>query len=478
MSLPSQGWYPDPSRPDQLRWWDGSAWTAQVSRNGVPDTQPLPGAAPVRTGGGLPWWVWLLIGVGAVALLILVSPLLAVVALVVLVTGIVALSKKTPTWMRFRSPAVAGVITGIAAVVLLVSGSVAAVVYPTEAANSRQPLVAAGSTFAPTPTPATTASASPDEDASPAPFTGATTTVAAASATDGVSALALLATLPVKGRAPMTGYARSDFGDGWVDIDHNGCDTRNDILARDLSASTRTGSCTITTGTLDDPYTATEVDFERGAATSDEVQIDHVVALGDAWQTGAQQLTADQRIMLANDPMNLLAVSRQQNEQKGDGDAATWLPKSKAYRCAYVARQVSVKATYGLWVTSAEHDAIAGILSTCPNQPAVTSTYAAKIQPTPSTPAATTQPTQQAAPPSQAAPPAAPAPAAPAPAPQPAQPAPQPAQPAAPPQAPGAVTPGAFCAKADAGWIGYTVDRVKMICETSATDTRLRWRQA
>jgi hypothetical protein len=181
------------------------------------------------------------------------------------------------------------------------------------------------------------------------------------------AASALLQQLPVKGKAPKTGYDRvGDFGTAWRDVDHNGCDTRNDVLARDLQAVTKSGPCKVLSGTLVDPYTATTIHFVRGNATSTAVQIDHVVALENAWQTGAQQLTPERRLALANDPMNLLAVDGPTNSAKGAGDAATWLPPNKAFRCAYVARQVSVKAAYGLWVTPAERDAIARILASCP----------------------------------------------------------------------------------------------------------------
>jgi len=185
------------------------------------------------------------------------------------------------------------------------------------------------------------------------------------------SALALLETLDVKGRAPRTGYEREQFGQRWKDIDRNGCDTRNDVLARDLTAIVRSGPCTVLSGSLADPYTGQAIAFQRGQGTSEQVQIDHVVALSDAWQKGAQQLAPEVRERFANDPLNLLAVDGPANQSKGDGDAATWLPSHKPTRCAYVARQVSVKAAYGLWVTRAEHDAIAGILSTCPEQPAL-----------------------------------------------------------------------------------------------------------
>ena len=188
------------------------------------------------------------------------------------------------------------------------------------------------------------------------------------------TALAALATLPVKGRAPKTGYSRAQFGPAWTDdvtvaAGHNGCDTRNDILRRDLTAVViRPGSngCTVLSGELHDPYTNVVIHFNR--ADPNVVQIDHVVALGDAWQTGAQQLTLKLRTNFANDPLELLAVSGTANEQKGDADAESWLPPNKAYRCPFVARQVAVKVRYHLWVTPAEHDAIARVLATCPSQ--------------------------------------------------------------------------------------------------------------
>ena len=181
-------------------------------------------------------------------------------------------------------------------------------------------------------------------------------------------ALDVLATIPVKGRAPKTGYSRDQFGQAWADIDRNGCDTRNDMLRRDLTdlaLKPDTQDCVVLSGILNDPYTATLINFLRGTNTSPAVQIDHVVALSDAWQKGAQQLTEAQRLSFANDPLNLLAVDGPTNQQKSDGDAATWLPPNKSYRCDYVTRQISVKSSYGLWVTRAEHDAMARVLADC-----------------------------------------------------------------------------------------------------------------
>ena len=198
---------------------------------------------------------------------------------------------------------------------------------------------------------------------------------AAAEPTDntgaGRSASSVLDTLQVKGRAPKTGYKRTQFGKAWADVDHNGCDTRNDILSRDLSGvkyKSGTHSCVVKSGTLQDPYTGKSIAFERGQKTSTAVQIDHVVALSDAWQKGAQKLSKSVRTELANDPYNLLAVQGRANQQKSDGDAATWLPSNKGFRCEYVARQIGVKHKYSLWVTAAEKSAMDRVLTSCPTQ--------------------------------------------------------------------------------------------------------------
>lgn len=189
--------------------------------------------------------------------------------------------------------------------------------------------------------------------------------------TDKSLASGVLAQLPVKGRAPRTGYDRALFGQRWADVDRNGCDQRNDILDRDLVDKTYrpgTRDCVVLTGTLHDPYTGTIIEFVRGEITSQEVQIDHVVALSDAWQKGAGQLDEETRRLFANDPLNLLAVDGPSNMAKGDGDAATWLPPNRAFRCDFVARQVAVKHRYDLWVTEAERDAIERVLASCPGQ--------------------------------------------------------------------------------------------------------------
>ena len=182
-------------------------------------------------------------------------------------------------------------------------------------------------------------------------------------------ATAVMKTLIVKGRAPKTGYSRAQFGAAWADVDHNGCDTRNDILRRDLTSVVyRSGTCVILSGVLHDPYGGSVINFRRGAATSPAVQIDHVVALSDAWQKGAFAWTFAKRTAFANDPLELLAVDGPINGQKSDSDAASWLPPMKSFRCQFVARQIAVKSKYGVWITSAERDAFGRVLAKCPKQ--------------------------------------------------------------------------------------------------------------
>lgn len=177
------------------------------------------------------------------------------------------------------------------------------------------------------------------------------------------SVLATLEELPIKGKAPKTGYSRTQFGSGWRR--YEGCDMRNTILARDMIEAIRDEKCRVVQGRLVDPYTGAEVAFIRGVESSQAVQIDHIVSLSNAWQTGAQQLTSERRATFANDPLNLIAVDGRANQAKGDGDAATWLPANKSFRCEYIERQVRVKYAYELWVTKAEKEAMTRVLNAC-----------------------------------------------------------------------------------------------------------------
>jgi len=196
----------------------------------------------------------------------------------------------------------------------------------------------------------------------------------ALSAVDINAARIALGSLPTRGFSPnIPKYDRNEFGKPWsddvtVDGGHNGCDTRNDILARDLTDvefKPAKRNCIVTKGKLNDPYTNTTIDFKRGRKSSDLIPIDHVVALGDAWYSGAYQWDADRRRNFANDPINLQATNRESNTQKSAKNAAEWLPPNTAYQCEYVGRQITIKSTYGLSVTPAEKNAMEKVLATC-----------------------------------------------------------------------------------------------------------------
>lgn len=178
-------------------------------------------------------------------------------------------------------------------------------------------------------------------------------------------ALAAAKMLVVKGRAPKTGYARSEFGTAWKDVDHNGCSTRNDVLARDFDNATTTDGCKVSGGDFTDPYSGESfhVTCRVGSGCVSSFDVDHAVPLSDAWQKGAQYWTKAKREQIANDPLNLVVTTAHLNRQKSDSDAASWLPPKRSYWCKYVARQVAVKRKYGVWMTSAEKATIVNILS-------------------------------------------------------------------------------------------------------------------
>lgn len=216
--------------------------------------------------------------------------------------------------------------------------------------------------------PSRTQTAAPSETSTPTPSDSESTTEQPTSSPGAGQSEArkALDKLDIKGRAPKTGYDRELFSDGWGSI--YGCDWRNRILARDLTSISYRDDCIVESGVLEDPYTGRSINFQRGVGTSLAVQIDHVVAVSDAWQKGAQQLNAAQRYSFYNDPLNLLAVDGPTNSAKGDSDAASWLPPNKSFRCHYVARQIAVKLKYELWVTKAEYEAMDRVLSACPKQ--------------------------------------------------------------------------------------------------------------
>ena len=181
-------------------------------------------------------------------------------------------------------------------------------------------------------------------------------------------AVDILEKIIIKGRAPKTGYTREQFYDGWPTVD--GCSLRQRILKREMGDTAVLDGCNVIAGEFDEPYTGEHLVLTNKTEVA-KLQIDHVVALSDAWQKGAQYMSYEVRNQIATDPLNLLAVDGAANQQKSDGDAATWLPKNKKFRCQYVARQTSVKYKYNLWMTAAEKEAISRILLNCPNEPAI-----------------------------------------------------------------------------------------------------------
>jgi Protein of unknown function (DUF1524) len=192
-----------------------------------------------------------------------------------------------------------------------------------------------------------------------------------ATSSDYDDARALLAGLPVKGWDRMTDFSRYRFGEPWsddvnVEFGRNGCNTRDDILRRDLTdLAVRPGTCYAQSGVLIDPYTSESIAFVRGPETSEAVQIDHLVSLSDAWYKGARDWDEQRRRDFANDPRNLLAVGGKANFDKAFRDANAWLPPNQEFRCEFVARQVAVKAAYRLWVSANEKHAMAAVLDRC-----------------------------------------------------------------------------------------------------------------
>lgn len=182
-------------------------------------------------------------------------------------------------------------------------------------------------------------------------------------------AVEVLELLEVKGRAPKTGYKREEFYNGWPTVE--GCSLRQKIIKREFGETATLDGCNVISGEYEEPYTGEYKAFTKREEISKGVQIDHVVALSDAWQKGAQYMEREVRYNIATDPLNLLAVDAATNEKKSDGDAATWLPSNKKFRCQYIARQISVKYKYSLWVTEAEKEAMSRVLEKCPSEPAI-----------------------------------------------------------------------------------------------------------
>ena len=286
-------------------------------------------------------------------------------------------------------------------------------------------------------TAASTASSSPTASSASSVSTTIPAQTPAAPAAASSEALTALNRLKVAARGTMSDYDRDGLFGGWIDADGDCEDTRQEILNRDLDDVVSADGCKVDSGVLNpDPYTDTTINFVRGPATSSDVQIDHVVSLGNAWITGARNLSQDQRVELANDPLNLLAVDGPTNQAKSDKPADQWLPPNVDFRCEFVAIQIAVKAKYELWVTVPEKTAMTEVLADCEGQEVPTAAVLTDLDA--NAPAPVEEALEPAPAPVQKAPepaPVVPEPVVPEPvpvAPAPVAPAPKPAGPAAP----------------------------------------------
>ncbi|MCB1289963.1 HNH endonuclease family protein [Mycolicibacterium sp.] len=170
-------------------------------------------------------------------------------------------------------------------------------------------------------------------------------------------------------------YRRSAFGRAWDDDTsapggRNGCDTRNDILGRDLvdvaTVATKRCARAVASGTLRDPYTNATVAFVRGNRVGASVQIDHIVPLAFAWDMGARDWTDAMRSRFANDPANLLAVAGQANQDKGDLPPGQWMPPNTAFWCQYAVAFSAVLRGYRLPVDEASAQRLRDAAGSCP----------------------------------------------------------------------------------------------------------------
>lgn len=398
MGRTAPGWYPDPSATDRERWFDGEAWS-QHTRPVVhpPSTQRLPigvgltggdaarSAAPADASpSGAPF--------GEIRLAAEEQPATyAPASTVRALPPVPPPPARTPSahapsprpttpLTRPRRPAsqrgfLSGPALWVGCGVLVVALTGSGMALAGQGGNgAASPSVTDKASSAPDPVQDPPSDRTPDliEVANNAVLDLPLLDVAAVTAAaPSLSALATVALLEVGDRDLSASFSVEAFGERFADTDKNGCDTRNDALARSMSGVSfkpGTADCVVLTGVLADPYSGTDIAFERGPLSSGKVQVDHVVALTDAWQKGARTWDPARRLAFANDPLNLLVVDGSLNQTKGDGDASSWLPPNEAFRCAYVARQVAVKYTYGLRVTSTEKNAMVAVLSGCPSE--------------------------------------------------------------------------------------------------------------
>jgi len=314
------------------------------------------------------WWIgtgsWIALGATSG-----ISGVLTFAGLAGAAVTVVALVRGHVDWARLRTRRVAGAGLVGSVVVCGVGASMAAppvVTRPAAVVSSEATSRSAPASAAAYVPEATSASAAASVMPAPSKSQDALSRMAASA--DASSALAALVALPVRTGPAPRGYVRSAFGQAWADVDRNGCDTRNDALRRDLTGlviKPGTNGCTVTSGSLEDPYGGHTVSYVRGGST---VEVDHVVSLADAWASGANRWDLSARTAFANDPLELLATTTALNQAKGDKNAARWLPPAVSFRCQYASLQVAIKSKYTLTVTAAERAAIGKVLTGCTTQ--------------------------------------------------------------------------------------------------------------
>ena len=379
---PPAGWRPPPGWPPVPTGW--ALWIEDDSPSSVTSGHRTwhPGRRLVTTGGAV-------LCVATLGLFAGVSGALVLGGIAAVLAGLVGLIR--PRWVGVPTRMPSGITAG-AGVVLLVAGAAIAppngptVAPPPSASVSASPGQAPRkplpSTSPPQSTPAPTARSTLKPAPTPTSRTtggpATTSTPPAARKPAAGTALAGLADLTVKGRGPKTGYSRDQFGTGWA-TRPDGCNTRQTVVRRDLAnvKLLAADTCIVLGGRLNDPYTGAAITAKT--TSIDDLEADHVVALSDAWQKGAAQLSQTRREVFANDLLNLQTTIGAVNASKGDGDAATWLPPNTSYRCPYVARQIAVKTRYDLTVTKAEKAAMLRVLGRCPNQRLPTAASARKV---------------------------------------------------------------------------------------------------
>ncbi len=159
-------------------------------------------------------------------------------------------------------------------------------------------------------------------------------------------------------------YSRDSLPTDWKDLDGNGCNTREDILKKYTSEYTgRFDGCKIKSGKFYDYYNGKFLRYDKSVDTGGGIQIDHIVAIGNAWISGGYKWGKDEWISYINDEEVLIPTSSKTNREKSDKDITEWKPANNSYLCTYAEKQVEIKDKYKLTVTEKEKAELKSILN-------------------------------------------------------------------------------------------------------------------